>query len=243
MPPSHITRAEINIAGRPVPLVARVNRRAKRLIIKVDPAAGEILVTAPSKRAMPEAIRFANDRSEWIASQLNDGLRRKPFEAGMKIPFRGVDHVILNTGGPRAPVEIDNEFLPAIRVGGAPEHLNRRLTDWLRKEAHAVLTARADHFCQRLERRRGPIRIRDTRTQWGSCSTDGTLSFSWRLIFAPPHILDYVAAHECVHLIHMNHSPAFWRKLASLGVDARGAANWFDVHGPALFSFGGAVRR
>ena len=243
MPVDHIIRTEINIGAKSAPLVARVNRRAKRLILRVDPAAGEILVTAPSKRTLPEAIRFAQDRIDWIAGQLDERLKAKPFQEGMVIPFRGTNHTIVRSGGPRSPVEIDNEFLPIIRVGGDEEHLNRRLVDWMKRQARALLTERADHYCARIGKKRGGIRIRDARTRWGSCSSDGVLSFSWRLVMAPPDILDYVAAHECVHLMHMNHSPAFWRELAALGVDARGAANWFDENGPALFSYGATPRK
>ena len=234
----HITRTEINIDERAVPLVARVNRRAKRLILKVDPVAGEILVTAPSKRAVPEAIAFAHERAQWIASQLDEKLRARPFAEGMRFPYRGSPHTLIREGGPRAPVRIDAEYLPAVRIGGDAEHLNRRVVDWMKKEARQALTKRVDRYCAQLEKKRGSLRIRDTRTRWASCSSDGTLSFSWRLIMAPDHILDYVAAHECVHLIHMNHSPAFWRRVASLGIDAREAENWFNANGAALFSYG-----
>ena len=91
---NHITRTEINIGARAAPLIARVNRRAKRLILKVDPVAGEIHVTAPSKRALPEAIRFAHERIDWIASQLTESLRGKPFVAGGKALFLGVEHIV-----------------------------------------------------------------------------------------------------------------------------------------------------
>ncbi len=238
MPVDHITRTEINIDERLIPLVARVNRRAKRLILKVDPIAGEILVTAPTKRAVPEAIAFARERAEWIAGQLDEKLRARAFTEGMRIPFRGEVHTIIRDGGPRAPVRVDKEFLPVIRVGGDAKHLNRRLVDWMKRQARTALTERVDHHCIRLEKKRGALRVRDTRTRWGSCSSDGTLSFSWRLIMAPDEILDYVAAHECVHLEHMNHSPAFWRRVASLGIDARSAENWFNSHGATLFSYG-----
>lgn len=235
---NHIKRTEINLGGRAAPLVIRVNRRAKRLILKVDPIAGEIHVTAPSKRAMPEALAFANERIDWIAKQLDDRLKARPFIEGMSIPYQGVQHRILRNGGPRSPVRVDNELLPVIRVGGEEAHLNRRLIDWMKAQARQELTERVDIYCERLERKRSSLRIRDTRTRWGSCSSDGVLSFSWRLIMAPPAILDYVAAHECVHLIHMNHSPRFWRQVAALGVDARGAENWFKIHGGELFAYG-----
>jgi len=238
MSAAHIKRTEINIGERVVPLVARVNRRAKQLILKVDPITGEILVTSPSKRALPEAIAFAQERIEWIANQLDDNLKAKPFREGMSVPYQGVIHTILRGGGPRSPVEIDTDVLPVIRVGGDEAHLNRRIRDWMIKEARRELTVRVDRYCQEIDRKRRVIRIRDTRTRWGSCSSDGTLSFSWRLIMAPPDIIDYVAAHECSHLIHMNHSPAFWRQVARLGVNARYAENWFNKNGAELFSYG-----
>lgn len=235
---NHITRTEINIGARKAPLVARVNRRAKRLIVKVDPVAGEIHVTAPSKRTLPQAIAFAQERADWIEGQLNESLRGKPFAPGAVIPYCGADHIIIHSREPRAPVRLDNSAAPTIQVGGDTAHVNRRVTDWLKKQARAKLTERADIYCARLGRRRGPIRVRDMRTRWGSCTSDGALSFSWRLILTPPRILDYVAAHECAHLVHMDHSPAFWRLLAEMGVDSREAAAWFRNHGAELFAYG-----
>lgn len=235
---NHITRTEINIGARAAPLIARVNRRAKRLILKVDPVAGEIHVTAPSKRTLPEAIRFAHERIDWIASQLTDNMRGKPFQAGMTIPYQGVDHIIIHDETLRAAARLDTKLFSAIRAGGRPEHLNRRITDWLKREARKRLTERADFYCAELGKTRRTISIRDTRTRWGSCTSDGDMSFCWRLILAPAEILDYVAAHECAHLIHLDHSPAFWRIVRELGVDARGAARWLNAYGPSLFTYG-----
>ena len=235
---SHIKRTQINIGDRAVPLIARVNRRAKQLILKVDPVSGEILVTSPSKRSLSEAIAFAKERIDWIASQLDDSLMAKPFTEGMSIPYQGVFHTIARSGGLRARVEIDDALFPIIRVGGEAAHVNRRLTDWMKNQARHEITVRVDRYCEELGRKRRSIRIRDTRTRWGSCSSDGALSFSWRLIMAPPDVIDYVAAHECAHLVHMNHSPAFWRKVARLGVNARHAETWFNENGAELFSYG-----
>ncbi len=235
---NHITRTEINIGARAAPLIARVNRRAKRLILKVDPVAGEIHVTAPSKRALPQAIRFAHERIDWIASQLSDNLRGKPFAPGAMLPYQGLNHIIIHDDRLRSAIRLDTDMLPALRVGGRAEHLNRRICDWLKREARKRLSERVDHYCAQLGRKRGALRIRDTRTRWGSCSSEGDLSFCWRLILAPPDILDYVAAHECAHLIHLDHSPAFWRIVRELGVDARGAARWLGAHGPELYIYG-----
>lgn len=238
MASDHITRSQISVGENSRPLIARVNRRAKRLILKVDPVAGEIHVTAPSKRALPEAIRFAHERIDWIESQLKETLRARPFQHGMNLPLRGVDHVILHEPERRTAVRIDADLVPAIRVGGGAEHVNRRIVDWLKREAREALVTKVDLYCSQLGRKRGRVSIRDTRSRWGSCTADGAMSFSWRLILTPPPILDYVAAHECAHLIHLDHSPAFWRVVRELGVDARSAAAWFRAHGPALFAYG-----
>ena len=234
------TLSKIEINKRQVPLIAKVNRRAKKLILKVDAAAGEIHVTAPSQSAVPDAIAFAHERAEWIAQELRDELRAMPFAPGEKAPLRGVFHTLFNKGGPRAPVRIDEiGNMPAILVGGDEAHFNRRITDWLRRQALADLTENVDRHTHALGEEYRAIKVRDTKTRWGSCSNDRVLSFSWRLIMAPPPILDYVAAHEVAHLRHMNHSMAFWRTVATLVDDVRGAETWLRDHGANLFRFGG----
>jgi len=243
MPSSDEKRTEIIIDGRATPLVARVNRRAKRLILKVDPTAGEIHVTAPSRRALPEAIAFARKRSAWIATQLDESLLARPFASGDYALLRGQRHLIVHAPETRRPVRIADA--PALRliVGGESAHLNRRIVDWMKREARKDISAAVAHYSEALGVKRRSISIRDTRSRWGSCSSDGAMSFSWRLIMAPPAVLNYVAAHECVHLIHMDHSPAFWRRVKSLGVDARHGEDWLDKNGAALFAYGGASRR
>lgn len=238
MATSEIIRTHIDIGTQSTPLVARVNRRAKRLILKVDPVAGEIQVTAPSKRALPEAIAFARERSTWIAGQLDEKLRARSFSEGGDCLIRGIPHRIERDPRPRAPVSIFDGHPPVIRVGGDGAHLNRRITDWLKKQARHDLNLAVEEYCHQLGKTPRPIRVRDTKTRWGSCTSDGSISFSWRLIMAPPEILTYVAAHECAHLIHMDHSPAFWRQVNAFGVDARAAENWFNANGAALFSYG-----
>lgn len=225
----------IDLGDRTAPLTARINRRARRLIVTVDAVSGRVFVTAPSKRALPEALDFARTRARWISRQLEGGKRAKPFQDGTIFPYRGAPVAIVNEGGPRSGVRLVGD---KVLAGGEARHLNRRVTDWLKGEARKALTERADHYAALLGRRRGPITIRDTRSRWGSCARDGALSFSWRLIIAPPEILDYVAAHECAHLIHLNHSPAYWRVLKGLGVDARSARDWFATHGQGLYAYG-----
>lgn len=232
----------LDLDGRSAPATVTVNRRAKRLILRVDPVAGRVLVTAPSKRAIPEALRFAQTRAGWIKLQFEEGGAARPFVDGGECPYRGVRHLVVNEGGPRAPVRVMGGERPVLQVGGDPAHLNRRLVDWLKREARKALEERARFFADKLERKITRISVRDTRSRWGSCTHDGALSFSWRLILAPPEILDSVAAHECAHLVHLDHSPAFWRTLESLGVDEKASRAWFERHGPQLYAWGVETR-
>ena len=225
----------IDLGDRTAPLTARVNRRARRLIVKVDPVKGHVIVTAPSKRALSEAIDFARTRAPWIARELDACAIARPFAVGEVFPYRGTPVQIEASGRMRGGVALDRGKLI---IGGDTRHLSRRVTEWLKKEARVTLTERVDHYAARLSQRRGPIAIRDTRSRWGSCARTGAMSFSWRLIMAPPEILDYVAAHECAHLVHLNHSAAYWRTLKSLDVDARAAREWFSAHGQSLHAFG-----
>jgi hypothetical protein len=228
--------AAIDIGGRLVPMRLRVNRRARRLIVRVDPS-GRVLVTAPSQRAAGEAVAFARSRALWIREQL-DAVGPLPFADGVTIPFRGRPHKIIHRAGARgvALASLDGE--DALIVGGENAHLNRRVVDWLKREARLALAESVDRHIEAIGVPRRRIVIRDTTSRWGSCSSHGGLSFSWRLILAPPEILDYVAAHECAHLVHMDHSPRFWRLVQRLGVDAEASRCWFAAHGPALHRWG-----
>lgn len=232
-----VLRTTIDLGGRTAPLIARINRRARRLIVRVDARAGAVLVTAPSRGALGEAIGFAGEKISWIRRELDRGAGR-PFEIGAAFPLRGVPHLIVAAASPRAAIEVIGGPEPKLRAGGAPEHVNRRVIDWLKREARRDLQAAVARFSAELGRAPAALRIRDARTRWGSCSAEGALSFSWRLILAPPEILDYVAAHECAHLLHLDHSRKFWRTVAALGPDAAAARRWFEAHGPALQRWG-----
>lgn len=121
---------------------------------------------------------------------------------------------------------------------GEKEHFARRLTDWLKKEARTDLEPAVLSYSSRLKVRPKRLSIRDQSTRWGSCSVSGTLSFSWRLVLAPPMVLDYLAAHEVTHLLEMNHSQRFWRTLERIAPDTPKAEAWLKRHGAVLFRYG-----
>ena len=125
-----------------------------------------------------------------------------------------------------------------IYVSGDVHHAPRRLRDWLRHQAREDLVLRVSHHANRLGLRPSRITVRDQATRWGSCSSNGTLSFSWRLILAPPMVLDYVAAHEVAHLKELNHSIRFWTLVEKAMPEMNAARAWLKQHGTALHRYG-----
>ena len=135
----------------------------------------------------------------------------------------------------------DTRDLPRICVSGDERHAPRRLADWLQNEARTDLVKRVEHHAAALDCSPKRLSVRDQSTRWGSCSTSGTLSFSWRLIFAPGFVLDYVAAHEVAHLREMNHSQRFWRLVRQTVPEMQRARAWLKQNGAELHRFGANI--
>ena len=127
---------------------------------------------------------------------------------------------------------------PLICVAGERAHIARRVTDFLKREARKDLEAAVARHSKQLGVKPRRIVLRDTVSRWGSCSSTGGLNFSWRLILAPPFVLDYLAAHEVAHIVHMNHSPLFWKLARRLHPGTDRAEIWLKVHGASLHRFG-----
>ena len=135
----------------------------------------------------------------------------------------------------------DTRALPRICVSGGQAHGSRRLADWLRGQAKVDLTSRTLYHAGNLSCQPKRISVRDQSTRWGSCSSTGTISYSWRLIFAPEFVLDYVAAHEVAHLREMNHGPRFWRLVRETMPEMQKARAWLKQNGAELHKFGASV--
>jgi hypothetical protein len=233
-----LTRRELlKIEGRAVEVSVKLNPRARRLIVKVHPASGEVSVIAPSKRSLERALEFARGQTDWIARQLAHVPSRVALVPGAHIPFRGKDHVIARGEELRIPVWVDEDEA-VIRIGGRLEHAPRRLLDFLKRQAKRELETRAISFAAQLGTKPTRITVRDTASRWGSCSSTRSLSFSWRLILAPPTVLDYVVAHEVAHLRQMNHGSAFWRLVRDLVGDVKRPQAWLRQHGMGLHRYG-----
>lgn len=229
----------IEIDGRPVPVDVRINRRARRLIVRVDQARGGVIVVAPSRRAVRDAVKFAQGQSGWIADRLKEMPSVIPFAPGAVIPLRGRTHTICHRADAKGGVWPEVRDEATLIVTGEAQFVARRVGDYLKREARHSLVAETDRLCTELKIKRPPIALRDPVTRWGSCSRRSGLSYSWRLVMAPPHVLSYVVGHEVAHLRHMDHSPAFWALVRDLVGEPSAAVAWLRREGRGLHRFGG----
>jgi predicted metal-dependent hydrolase len=218
----------------------RRHRRARRYTLRIHPTDREAILTMPPRGTIAEAREFANIHGGWIAARLGRLPKAAPFQPGTLIPLRGVAHRIVHRAGERGTVwsETRDSGEKILCVAGDVEFTDRRVHDFLKREARKELHKAAQAYAEALGVRVKRVSIRDQSSRWGSCTSAGSLSFSWRLILAPPFVLDYLAAHEVAHLVEMNHSPRFWRVVGRACDHVERAKRWLDTHGNDLHRYG-----
>lgn len=228
-------RELLALDGVDVALCVRLNPRARRIVLRVNPMNGDVVVTAPARGGIAPALAFARRETQWICGQLKRMPQKVALAPGAEVPYLGLNHAIRHSPakGP-SPVWTEDG---AILVCGRIEHAPRRLIDFFKRQARSLFAARALEYAARLGTRPQRIAVRDTKSRWGSCSREGSLSFCWRLIFAPDFVRDYVVAHEVAHLKEMNHSPRFWAHVRSLAPEMTRARQWLRDHGRHLLRY------
>ncbi|MEO6394892.1 MAG: SprT family zinc-dependent metalloprotease [Devosia sp.] len=230
--------AEVEIGGEIVSVAVKVSARAHSYRLSLPYGSGPVL-TVPKFGRWAEAHAFLNRQLEWLGERLERSVKPVAFVRGAIVPLRGVKHRLVPTGRVRGMVEVgEHEGEMALLVPGAPEHRARRLIDWLKGEAQSDLERRTRIHAQHLGVTVKSILMRSQSTRWGSCSSGGKLNFNWRLVLAPPFVLDYVAAHEVAHLVEMNHSDAFWAVVESTLPSMERGRAWLRAHGPELMVYG-----
>jgi predicted metal-dependent hydrolase len=230
-----ISESALEFEDLTIPLTVRRNRAARRISLRIDvPRRGAVL-TLPARAGLSAGLDFVAEKALWLRNAYARLPAAVPFADGAVIPVQGrphrVEHRPLAKGGVWREAD-------TIIVAGAAEHLPRRLGDWLRREALALLDARTRAKAALVEREVARVFVRDTRSRWGSCARDGRIHYSWRLVFAPEFVLDYVVAHEVAHLIYMSHGPRFRAVIDRLTPQRLEAEAWLRVHGAALLLIG-----
>lgn len=217
----------------------RRHRQARRYTLRIHAATREVQLTMPPRGNLKEARAFAEKHGGWIAARLGRLPTPAPFAHGTVLPLRGVDHSIEHRRGRGTVwIEIGDDGSRSLCAAGDEAHVARRIRDFLKREAKADLDASSRAAAEKLGVKVKRVSIRDQSSRWGSCSTTGVLSYSWRLILAPPYVLDYLAAHEVAHLVEMNHSKRFWRLVDRICPHVTRAKTWLDVHGTDLHRYG-----
>lgn len=230
---------EVDTPSGPVPVALRRDRRARNYTLRVKGAVATPTLTMPFHGSLREARNFLERHRGWLLRQMAKAPLPKPIADGATVPLRGVPHRIRSTGSSRGTVATAVEGGEAVLIlPGAEAHLRRRLFDFLKREAKRDLDRAVMRHAAKLGVTVRSIRVRDTSSRWGSCTSTGNLSFSFRLVMAPPFVLDYLAAHEVAHLREMNHSRRFWRVVESLCPEHERARAWLVAHGPALHAVG-----
>lgn len=230
----------LDLGGRTVPLVCRVSPRARRITLRIDAKTGGVQLTLPRGVPRAEGLAFAESQRAWLLRRLSDLPPRAHFLEGAEIPILGSPHVIRHA--PEARRGVWREA-GALWVSGGADFIERRVADYLKREAKREIAARAKVKAGLLPAKARPLGrviLRDTRSRWGSCAHSGDLSFSWRLILAPEAVLDYVVAHEVAHLAEMNHGPAFWRLVGKLTESVKQPKAWLRREGAGLHRYGPA---
>jgi predicted metal-dependent hydrolase len=228
--------ASYSEAGIGVPVSIRISERARRVGLRIDSAERRVELILPRGVSERTGLRFLAAKRAWVTARLDALPQRVPFVEDAIVPLLGVPHRICRELDPAAPPVsiVDNE----IRVRGDPAHLGRRVRDHLVAAARAELNPRARRLAAHIGRNVARVSVRDTRSRWGSCSGQRNLSFSWRLIFAPDPVLEYVAAHEVAHLAEMNHGPRFWALVERLAPGSAGPRAWLKQNRNRLLAYG-----
>ncbi|MEM9600238.1 MAG: SprT family zinc-dependent metalloprotease [Pseudomonadota bacterium] len=220
-----------------------LSERARRVSLKVRPAERQVHVVVPGLRAFPQARRFAGEQRDWIDVQLEGLPPPMPFVPGGEILFQGDRFTLINPPGKGRP-KVDRARQRLIVPSPDPDSYAGRVRRLLIREARAELEAATHHYAAELGKRVGKVSVRDQSSRWGSAITrkgEGHISYSWRLICAPPDILEYVCAHECAHLLEPNHSPAFWAVCERLFPDTKMAKRWLSRNGQLLHAVGADI--
>lgn len=228
--------APLTIDGPQGPMVVDVRRhaRARRMILRISKSNQHAIVTVPKGLRRAAIQEFVASRADWIAERLQDAAPIVEARDGAIIPVRGVDHILQHRPDTRGAARLSGQSPATIIIPGPEESLDRKAKDWLKREARRDFDQAVAIHAGALDVVPGRITVRDTRSRWGSCAESGALSFSWRLIMAPPHVLSYVAAHEVAHLVEMNHGPAFWALVEQLDPDMDRAKTWLKTNGSDL---------
>lgn len=223
----------VQVGDRELPLVIRRLRHARRMTLRLSPDGSEVRVSIPSWGRIGDAEAFAKDRAPWLARQANALPPAEAIEPGKTLPFRGEALIVMwDQTAFRRPVVDDGQIV----IGGPQDSLPLRLRRWLEGEALRLSGEDLAHYCAQADQSVPSLALSRAQRRWGSCAADGSIRINWRLIMAPDFVRQSVVAHEVAHLVHFDHSPAFYSVLHEIFDGPVDEANrWLKAHGRGLY--------
>jgi predicted metal-dependent hydrolase len=232
----------LEVAGATVRL--KVNGRARRVSLRLDRTRREIVAVAPTARRLSEAVGFARERAGWIAERLAELPPQQQIAPGAVIELLGAPCLLLSHDRPARFEPADDRGPARILARGEGEAYAAAVIRAIRREALKLFAERTAFHAGRLGARLPTVAVMDARSRWGSCrgglpGKPAAVRYSWRLALAPFEVADYVVAHECAHLLELNHGPRFWAHVKALVGDHRPHREWLKAHGARLHAFGG----
>jgi predicted metal-dependent hydrolase len=217
-----------------------VNARARRVSLRLDRRAGEVVAVAPSKRLLGAAADFARERGDWIAERLAELPQVTPLVPGLNLSVFGEPLRLEQAEGRARWLRATGDAPARIVAMGEGEGYARAVLRQLKRRALDGLSECTALHCATLAVAKPPVSVMDARSRWGSCTPgpSAAIRYSWRLALAPFEVADYVAAHECAHLLEANHGPRFWAHVRGLIGDPRPHRAWLRTHGASLHAVG-----
>lgn len=222
----------LEISGQCLPIVVRRYANARTYRLRLDAAAQVLRLSMPARGSVHKALAWAQQQGGWVETQLGNAAQTKCLADGAVFPLEGEEvQICWQAGRGRTPEREGNRLI----VGGDRTRAGHYVLRWLKERARLVLGAESHDMAEGAGLTLASVAIGDPRSRWGSCSSRGTLRYSWRLILAPPDVRRAIVAHEVAHLRHMNHSPDFHATHRELLGDCPAFANqWLRRHGREL---------
>lgn len=225
-------------SGERIPIIISTRRGLRNITLRPHVrGAREIRISKPWLTSNMTALRFLEQKRRWCERIFNNAPQKTRVQPGDDIYFLGRSVRLVHDSAKRGNEFIINDDDSAtLIIGGGLDMFERRVRDFIRAQFLVSVKKMIRSAPRELWPRR--ISVRDTSSRWGSCSTSGTMSFSWRLAFAPVDVMRYVVMHELAHQRYMDHSPAFWQTVSDLyGFGVERAKRWLNVHGGELHKY------
>jgi predicted metal-dependent hydrolase len=213
-------------------LIIKRNKRAKNVRMRVDNKSAQVFLVLPRWTSVRRGLTFFKQSQDWVAKHLQMLHEALDFEQQGHVDYLGERYNLEHTVSLRARVAANGNTVCVMAPKGG---VNQALETWFKAQASIFMAETSHKIAQQLGVTINKISIKDMKSRWGSCSPQGNLAYSWRVMMAPRFVAEYLCVHEVCHRKEMNHSKRFWDLVARFCPDHQVARRWLRTHGKTLF--------